>query len=150
MSLTQQQREHYAKRINGLFGGTIHATPDKVTEEAARIADVMFVEIGSCHRWIAPFAMALDFIAGQIEGMIPNEIKVLLGEKSFKEYILDKTQNGLYEIIKASKIAEAWDFLRNLQEIWLKYTDPNRKLQLCINVARRNWRSPMEIELSDA
>ena len=63
MSLTQQEKEHYAKRINGLFGGAIHATPDQVTEEAARIADVMFTEICNCHIWLAPFPAVAEAIA---------------------------------------------------------------------------------------
>lgn len=147
MSLTQQEKEHYAKRINGLFGGAIHATPDQVTEEAARIADVMFTEICNCHIWLAPFPAVAEAIAAGVAVFIPVEIKVLFGTKTFKEYISEKAKGRIYSLLKLSKAKKAYSFLEKLQEIWLKYTDKNRKMQLCINVARRNWRSAMEIEL---
>lgn len=147
MAVSAKQREIYAKRIQGLFGGAVRVTPSQVNEEAIHIADTMFVEIGNCHKWIAPFAAALDLIANQIEGKIPGPVRVLFGDLTFKQFVADKARAGLYEIIGAAKAAEAWEFLEELQGLWLKYTDPNRKLQLCINQARRNWRSPMEIAL---
>ena len=149
MAIPAKQREIYAKRIQGLFGGSVRVTPDQVNEEAVRIADTMFVEIGNCHKWIAPFAAALELIANQIEGKIPGPIRMLFGNLTFKQFVADKARGGLYEIVGAAKAAEVWEFLEELQGLWLKYTDLNRQLQLCINQARRNWRSPMEIALLD-
>ena len=152
----------YARRINRLFGGAVRATPGQVNDEAIRIADTMFLEICRCHSRLAPLAMVLDFIAKELEDMIPDEIKVLIGEKSLKDYLREKIVGFAETVInlpldilskrivseeELGKAKKLLNFAEKFEEVYLKYTDPNRKLQLCINVARRNWRSPMEIEL---
>ncbi len=50
-------------------------------------------------------------------------------------------------MLTASKIKDAYDVISDIHEIWMKYTDGDRRFQVCINVARLNWRSKIELAL---
>lgn len=49
--------------------------------------------------------------------------------------------------IDASKANNAAKVLEAFVESWLKYTEKDRKLKVCIVTAQTRWRSKFEIEL---
>lgn len=142
-----KEREAIVNQINTLFGGVVRAHESQITEEVALYVDQMFREITSCHEGLAPFAMVLEGIAKAIDFIIPDEVKVLMGGMSIAEYIEEKGTAHLIDLVKASKIKDAYDIISDIHEIWMKYTDGDRRFQVCINVARLNWRSKIELAL---
>lgn len=85
---------------------------------------------------------------------------------TFQEYVEDKTMGALVGALEGlisgstvippsakslnavvDKKGLALDFFAALIETWLDYTEGNRQLVMCINVARVNWRSKVQMAL---
>ena len=145
--MNQELKNTYVKNIEILFGGTVVAQPYQISEEVINIVDTMFSEITQCHKQLAPFAMTAELIATAINNRIPDEIKVAVGVTDIGEYLTDKSKNKVAEVFGAAKALNAFSTIKDIIDIWQKYTDSNRRMQVCINTARANWRSALEIEL---
>lgn len=164
--MNKQAQSTYAYMINVLFNGAINARPSQITPELINMTNTMFAEIATCHERIRPFAILLDGIAGSFMKLLPPgsiELLNFLRGKSNKatiaEYIKSKSRdnffkeiNNLMEIydtkpINAVKANNAAKVLEAFVESWLKYTEKDRKMKICIVTAQARWRSKFEIEL---
>ena len=153
--LTKEQA--YCKMIDVLFAGAVRATPDEINNEVIRIVDTMFVEITKCHNMVKPIAVLFDGFATLYEGAVPDEIKLLVGSVTWQEYLLGKAQglavDRVADIIgkdiadPIAKTAKAVEVVKTFYDSWIKYSQKDRRMLLCINKARANWRSPLQIAL---
>lgn len=149
----------------------MQASPEEITNEVVRIVDTMFLEITKCHSRIRPIAVLLDGIATMYENAIPAEIELLIGSKTWQDYLMGKIstpipdelpeamkeelQNWLVGQIlvmalgddKAGQINKYAQIAEIFYKSWIKYSQKDRRLLLCINKARINWRSPLQIAL---
>ncbi|MDO4693668.1 MAG: hypothetical protein Q4A62_03445 [Eikenella sp.] len=152
--MEQAQKQAYAKMIHVLFGGTLQASPNQITPEVAQMVDEMFGEICKCHQRLMPFAVLADGVANSVMALMPEELKLIFGNQSFADYLKNKGVDETVRYIKrrginsAVGVHNAYKVLSAFYESWVKYTDPNRKLKICIDTARLNWRSKITIELS--
>lgn len=151
------KNETYAKMIELLFAGAVSAEPDDINDEVIRIVDTVFLEITKCHNRIKPIAVIFDGIGELYDGAIPDELKLLVGSKTWQAYLLGKIQATAVDkvadvvgkdiadpITKATKAAEV---VGVFYESWIKYSQKDRRMMLCINKARVNWRTPLQLAL---
>lgn len=151
------KNDYYVKIIDVLFAGAVNASPDDINNEVIRIVDTMLVEITKCHNTIKPLAVLFDGLGTMLEGEVPNEIKVLIGSMPWQEYLLGKAEGAatkkVAEIIgediidPIAKAEKAAKILNIFVESWIKYSNKDRRMLLCINKARANWRSAVQIAL---
>lgn len=144
MEISQEQREAYVASIRVLFNHTIQVSEEEINEEVIEMVDAIFLEITDCHLILAPAAAMLEIVGNVLHKSIPDPIRVLIGDKSLKDYLSDKSERGVAKVMKIAKEYQAWQFYKDLQATWLKYSSKNRKLQVCINTARRNWRTKVQ------
>ncbi len=162
------KNEAYAKMIEVLFAGAVDAEPDEINDEVVRIVDTVFLEITKCHNRIKPIAVIFDGLGELYYGAIPDEIKVLVGSKTWQEYLAGKTpsipsDDELANAVKnwlvgqalvavfgekdAKKVSDYANIAMTFYESWIKYSQQNRRMMLCINKARVNWRTPLQLAL---
>lgn len=162
------KNETYAKMIDVLFAGAVSAEPDDINDEVIRIVDTVFLEITKCHNRIKPIAVIFDGIGELYEGAIPDELKVLVGSKTWQAYLAGKTPSipsgeALADGVKnwllgqvlviifgeedAKKVVNYAEVAKTFYESWIKYSQKDRRMMLCINKARVNWRTPLQLAL---
>lgn len=166
MEINYEMQEKYVGLINSLFGGAVRAEPDQINEEVITYINKMYTEIADCHMTLGAFAVPFLTIGKIMDDLIPAELKFIFGDMTFQEYVEDKTMGALVGALEGlisgstvippsakslnavvDKKGLALDFFAALIETWLDYTEGNRQLVMCINVARVNWRSKVQMAL---
>lgn len=162
------KEQAYCKMIDVLFAGAVRATPDEINDEVVRIVDTMFVEITKCHNTVKPLAVLFDGLGTMYANAIPAEIKVLIGSETWQDYLKGKLPSIpnekelqekfegwvmgyilslLFDKETIGKINKYAEIAQVFYDSWIKYSQKDRRLLLCINKARANWRSPLQIAL---
>lgn len=163
--MNKQVQSTYAYMINVLFNGAVRARPGQITPELVNMTNTMFSEIATCHERIQPLAILADGIAGSIMKLLSPEILGVISllpgayNMSLSDYLKNRGRDSLFsglnklmekydtKPIDAVKANNAAKVLEAFVESWLKYTEKNRKLKICIVTAQARWRSKFEIEL---
>lgn len=136
--MDREIQENYAKIITELFDNTFPVEPYQITDEVIEMADTMFNDIVQCNEKLIPLPILMEGFAGFI---VPPEFEFLFGDKTFKQYVLDR---GFIQLVADFKNANAYKLVYNLYYAWKKYTNTNRRLKICIQTAQTRWRSAIQ------
>ncbi|MFB2578750.1 hypothetical protein ACEYX6_06295 [Acinetobacter sp. c2-A9] len=138
------KEELYCKLIDVLFAGAVQATPDEINDEVIRIVDTMLVEITKCHNTVKPLAVLFDGLATMYENAVPEEIKLLIASTTWQDYLKGKIQGAMLDKIKEilgvkipepiEKAQKTLEIAQVFYESWIKYSQKDRRLLLCIRV----------------
>lgn len=131
-----QIQQVYSEAISVLFGGAITAEPEQITEQVIQAVDTMLNEIAVCSRLVSNvsfnvlYAILLSPMVGAVVDKVLDPYHVNFLQKMAIKYTANKTVKTV------------------LQE-WVNHLSANRRFIGCINQARANWRSKIQIELMD-
>lgn len=168
MSKPQTIQEAYHDIIKVLYGNAITFTPDDISEEVIKIVDTMLDQIAKCHNKAKPIALIFHALAIYIKGKYPPEVELLVGSKSWEEYL--QNGDGSNTIINMAKVLKIGGFegeipsyadlfqkgydyynlfsaFRDFYEVYLDYNSKDRRMLMCINTAKLYWRSPLQLAL---
>lgn len=85
--MDREIQENYAKIITEIFDNTFPVEPYQITDEVIEMADTMFNDIVQCNEKLIPLPILMEGFAGFI---VPPEFEFLFGDKTFKQYVLDR------------------------------------------------------------
>ena len=146
-TLTLEIRQSYVKNIHHLFNGMIQAHENQMTDEVVEIVDKMFLEITTCHYRLAGFAMAAEMIGNALESLAPDALRVLIGQKTLDEYIMETGREWVKQLLPLARERNAYHVIEYLSDLWLRHTQTNQRMMVCINQARRNYHSTLVLAL---
>ncbi len=168
MSKPTTIQETYYSAIRILYGDAIELTPSDINNEVIKIVDVMLDQITKCHHRVKPIALIFQALAIYIKDKYPPEIELLVGSKSWLEYIQDG--DGSNTLINMAKVLKEGGFegdiptytdlfqrgydyynlfsaFRDFYEVYLDYNKKDRRMLACINTTKLYWRSPLQLAL---
>lgn len=133
-------KQAYVDAISVLFDGAIQATPEQISEEVMIKVDIMISEIVNCSEKIKNFAYS-TFYTFTLSHFSMYGSKYLLGKYVVPEMSL------LHSLFIQSGAMFADYFVNKIFTAWVEALTKNRAFAGCLNVARANWRSPIEADL---
>lgn len=121
MTLREKQQA-YADAINILFNGAIPVEPEQVNEEVMKLVDAMIADITKCSQKIASFGFDVIYklTTDTALGMFIPTLFIKLGTSAAIKALLKKW---------VLKLSSGYQFIG------------------CLNTARANYRSKIQIEL---
>ena len=126
VQVTSQVKQIYANLIGILFNGAVTATPDQISNQVITDVDAMMIAIAKCSQPFkeATFKVIYNVIIGKFVGKFVESI--------VENFILREHIEGKIE---------------DLIQDWVLSLVKDYQFRPCVDGARLNWRSPIEIDL---
>ena len=127
-ALTPELKQAYVDAIRILFNGVLSASPDQINDQVIADVDAMFVEIAKCSQAMSRlgFELIYELTLGMALGKITGS---LIGNFFLRAKVEEKIQDKV--------------------EQWVLGLTSDFRYRPCIEGAKVNWKSKIELDLLD-
>ena len=128
VELTPTLKQAYVDAIRILFKGVLTATPEQINSQVVADVDAMMVEIAKCSEAMSKLGFELIY-------------EITLGK-----YVGSITGSVIRNIFIKSKVDQK---IQGMIEDWVLKLSSDFRYRPCLEGARVNWKSKIEIDLLD-